>query len=376
MLPIDLNRLNGPQRKILRETLTSVFRRSRELDIFLQENGFEPLEDIVESGPFKQQVFALIAELARIGRLDRLIQEVRTAFRDNRDLEELDGRLILANSEAESQRVVKVFTGQEFGLERMVREAGFADVNLWAGQLLAAGRRVCRISYPVANGCMRGSGFLVGRDLVLTNYHVVEALLEGKATPDAVRVNFGFAETEDGPAVGEKYWLAEKWMVAQSPYGLCDVAPGQGHPADNELDFALLRLEKPAGDAQGAAGKRGWFNLGKLPEPAGEGSIVFVLQHPEGKPLKQSIGVIKSPVTALRLRYDADTDHGSSGGLVLDQQLEPVALHHAGDPNSKIKAQYNQGIPLTLIRSALAANPNVPAFWTDQAERTASEVRG
>ena len=41
MREIDFNRLNGPQSKILRQTLMSVFRRSQALDLFLEENGYE-----------------------------------------------------------------------------------------------------------------------------------------------------------------------------------------------------------------------------------------------------------------------------------------------------------------------------------------------
>ncbi len=355
---IDFNRLNGPQSKILRQTLMRVFRRSRALDMFLEENGYEPLEDIVEPGPFKYQAFDLIRELARAGRLDNLVADVRGELAENPDLGELDGRLALADKEAESQRVVR-----GTGLERMVRDAGHADVNLWAAQLVASGRRVCRISYQVVGGVVRGTGFLVAKDLVLTNYHVVEHLLKGKAEAADVRLSFGYAETADGLSLGDSYRLAQDWIVAHAPYSQADLATGAGLPAAGELDFALLRIDNPAGEVVAPAGQRGWFDLGTVPEPTPGDAIVFVLQHPEGKPLKQSIGVRKESSTPLRLRYDADTEPGSSGAVVLDQRLEPVALHHAGDPDSKVKAKYNQGIPLALILAALEADPEVPRFW-------------
>jgi hypothetical protein len=358
MADIDFNRLNGPQSKILRQTLMSVFRRSRTLDMFLDENGYEPLEDVVESGPFKYQVFDLIRELARTGRLDNLVGAARDEFSENPDLAELDERLALADEEAANQRVVG---GMK--LERVVRDAGHADVNLWAAQLVASGRRVCRISYQVPGGVVRGTGFLVAKDLVLTNYHVVEHVLEGKADADMVRLAFGYAETMGGLSAGEKYGLAADWIVAHAPYSQADLAVDAGLPAAGELDFALLRLDKPAGDAEGPAGKRGWFDFGALPAPARDDAIVFVLQHPDGKPLKQSIGVRKESQTPLRLRYDADTEPGSSGAVVLDQRLDPVALHHAGDPDSKIKARFNQGIPLERIRALLEADPEMPRFW-------------
>ena len=59
-----------------------------------------------------------------------------------------------------------------------------------------------------------------------------------------------------------------------------------------------------------------------------------------------------------RLRYDADTLNGSSGSGVFNQRLELAALHHAGDPASKIRAQYNQGIPIGAIVTMLGRKGN------------------
>jgi V8-like Glu-specific endopeptidase len=347
---VDFNRLTGPQRKMLREALMGVFRRSRDLDMFLDDNGFEPLGDIVESGPFQAEVFDLIRELERRGRLADLVQKIRSAHADAPALEDLQTRLGLADSSAEGQRVVR-----SAGLERMVRDAGFEDLNLWAGRLVAAGKKICRISYALDTGDMRGTGFLVAADLVLTNYHVFEPVIKGKANAGAVQINFGYAETEHGVAAGSMVKLGDDWHVASAPYSAADLQE-DGQPSAGELDFTLLRLGAPAGE------KLGWFKLRDAsPEP--DDTIVFVLQHPEGKPLKQSVGILRESKSPMRLRYDADTEPGSSGAAVLDQRLELVALHHAGDPNFKTKARYNQGVPIALIREHLAADAKVPKFW-------------
>ena len=116
-----------------------------------------------------------------------------------------------------------------------------------------------------------------------------------------------------------------------------------------------MRLDRPAGAEEVAGEPRGWFDLAAAAPPDRQDGIVFVLQHPQGEPLKQSIGVLQPSESPVRMRYDADTKPGSSGALVLDQQLEPVALHHAGDPSSRIRAHFNQGIPLTRIRTALGS---------------------
>jgi V8-like Glu-specific endopeptidase len=349
---VDFNRLTGPQRKMLREALVGVFRRSRDLDMFLDDNGFEPLGEIVESGPFQAEVFELIRELERSGRLADLVTKVRGAHADAPALQDLVSRLGLADSGAEQQRVVRS-TG--LGLERMVRDAGFEDLNLWAGRLVAAGKKICRISYPQDTGDMRGTGFLVAADLVLTNYHVLEPVIKGTAKAGTVQINFGYAETESGVSAGSTVKLHDAWQVASAPYSAADLRE-DGVPAAGELDFALLRLAAPAGE------KLGWFKL-RDSKPAPEDTIVFVLQHPEGKPLKQSVGILRESQTPLRLRYDADTEPGSSGAAVLDQRLELVALHHAGDPNFKTEARYNQGVPIALIRKHLEGDAKVPKFW-------------
>jgi V8-like Glu-specific endopeptidase len=347
---VDFNHLTGPQRKMLREALMGVFRRSRDLDMFLDDNGFEPLGDVVESGTFQAEVFDLIRELERRGQLDALLKKVRLSYADAPALADLDSRLGLVDSAAEQQRVVR-----SAGLERMVRDAGFEDLNLWAGRLVAAGKKICRISYPLDTGDMRGTGFLVAGNLVLTNYHVMEPVIAGKGNAGAVQVTFGYAETEQGVAAGSVVKLASDWQVASAPYSAADEQE-DGIPKPGELDFSLLRLDASVGE------KLGWFKLRDEPPEAAD-TIVFVLQHPEGKPLKQSIGVLRESKTPLRLRYDADTEPGSSGAAVLDQRLELVALHHAGDPNFTTKARYNQGVPIALIREHLAGDSKVPRFW-------------
>jgi V8-like Glu-specific endopeptidase len=354
MADIILNRLTGPQRKMLREVMVGVFRHSRELDMFLDDNGYEPLGDVVESGPFKAEVFDLIREYERRGLLNDLVGKIRKTFPTAPTVVDLDLKLGFVDSSAEEQRVVKA-SGRE--LERLVRDAGFEDLNLWAARLVDAGKKICRIAYPLDGGDVRGTGFLVAENLVLTNYHVMEPLFKEKAAPATVQVNFGYAETEQGIATGSIVKLADDWNVANSIYSVADTQE-DGLPAAGELDFALLRLAISPGE------KFGWYKLGDA-APKSTDTIVFVLQHPEGKPLKQSIGIIRESNTPLRLRYDADTEPGSSGAAVLDQRLDLIALHHSGDPNFKTKARYNQGVPIALIRAQLDADPKVPKFWKD-----------
>lgn len=352
MAKIDFYQLTGAQKKILRETLMGVFGSPEEMDIFLQENDYGPLNNFVKLGRLPHQVFDVIQDFVRTGQLERFVADVRSEYPEAPVLRDLEMRLGFADEEASSQRVVR-----GIGLEKIVRDAGFADLNLWAERLSVAGRRVCCIAYDHDGRNGRGTGFLVSKDLVLTNYHVIEDVLKGLVHSKHLRVRFDYAATPEGLSGGQTFALAQNWIVASSGYSQSDLEADPSLPSANELDFVLIRLEGAVGEEDGPSGKRGWVDLGDATGPARDDSILFILQHPDGRPLKQSIGIRKASQTPLRLRYDADTYGGSSGSLVLDQHLAPVALHQGCD------AEYNQGIPLTLIREVLKKDPRVERFW-------------
>jgi hypothetical protein len=136
------------------------------------------------------------------------------------------------------------------------------------------------------------------------------------------------------------------------------------------LDYALLRLAKPMGTTAGAnaaGGPRGFITTKRgTPSPADK-SIVFVLQHPSGDPLKMAIGVAKGVnPNETRVLHDANTEHGSSGSPCLNAKLELVALHNAGDPlyDGVIGTPtQNQAVPLEPILARLETQ-GAPKFWT------------
>jgi Trypsin-like peptidase domain/Effector-associated domain 1 len=348
----DYDRLSGPQRKVLRGALGEVFPSRGSFDMFLSDKDEEPLGNIVPEGGYTFQLFEFIKHHGAQGRLKPIIKSIRAEFPDSPAVIDLDAKLALVSTaDARTQRVAE----KQGGLERVVRDSGEQDLYLWAEKLLTLARRICRIRYPVAAGILYGTGFLIGPDLVLTNHHVIEPLFKGQAKRGAVAIRFDYAEHAADRDEGIDFALDEKWLVRSSPYSEADLAVDAGEPADDELDYAVIRLAKDAGRSLGRTGvERGWIDLDDISASIGEDQIVFILQHPDGEPIKQTIGLTKAGPSKLRLRYDADTESGSSGALVVTSQLQPVALHHAGDPDSKTKARYNQGIPLELIRAALA----------------------
>src|SRR5262249_47446916 len=98
--------------------------------------------------------------------------------------------------------------GASFDLQTVVsHEDGFSDPVTVIRELQLATRRVCEILIDRGE-TSRGSGFLVGPDVVLTNWHVVRALCpEGAVKPlngfaDRIKVRFDRAMEEAESTLG------------------------------------------------------------------------------------------------------------------------------------------------------------------------------
>ncbi len=344
---IDYNRINGPQRRVVRETLLEVFANPAALDRFLDGSPNDYPMVSHYPGSYTDQVFELVRDLRARGHLGRMIGELHAAFPDSPHLADLDAQLRLVSDKAEvSSRAAELG-----GLEKITRSDRFKDLHLWAKALAALGEATCRLRLQDGAEVTYGTGVLVAPGRVLTNHHVVEAAIARPALVAALDCVFGYAETEAGLRPGAAARVGR--ILHNRPYSAADLAPGAGLPQASELDYALLDLAGPLPAAMPVS-------LGDLPPRPKDGDIVFILQHPRGQPLKFSVGTVEPSPTPLRLRYDANTLGGSSGGLVLTSDLRPVALHHAGDPEAVTRAEFNQGIPLDLIAADLRAAGLIP----------------
>ncbi|HFC11192.1 MAG TPA: serine protease [Anaerolineae bacterium] len=261
-------------------------------------------------------------------------------------------------------------------LEKIIQASqGFLDVNVWRDKLSELETQVCRIEI---GGNPQGTGFLVGSNTVMTNYHVIEKIMKGQASPDDVLVRFDFKIVAIGDRkerqMGTTYALdSAEWLVDKSPYSLIDTLTldqKQGDPEPNELDFAVLRLAKrvaelPVIDVPNQdtpRPKRGFVKVDDFSaEPAppevhtAPNDTIFILQHPRGKPLKLNFNTIKDKNgNQTRIRYTTNTEPGSSGSPCFDRNWRLVALHHSGDP--AFSPVFNEGIPLQAIVDLLKQN--------------------
>jgi hypothetical protein len=240
-------------------------------------------------------------------------------------------------------------------LEAMVSQhSRLIDYNVFLGRFQSLGDRVCKVQTPTK----LGTGFLVGANLVLTNFHVMDCV----KTDDDARRSRCFFDFRDGTtetaektppkAGGTPCGFASKWLEAHSPYSDSDVGGG-GEPQANELDYALLRLAENVGDTPGPGGKkRGWFEITADRPVLALRDFVVIPQHAEGHPLEVAWGAVLSyNSSGNRIRYDATTDLGSSGSPCLTADLEIFGLHHATEPENN--PTFNQAVPLDLIANDL-----------------------
>ena len=131
------------------------------------------------------------------------------------------------------------------------------DFAVWREKMALVEGRVCRVEI---GGNAAGTGFLVGPDAVLTNYHVLESVLKGTSPPDKVTCRFDYKVLADGSRVeGVAVGLhPTDWKLDFSPFSAAEKTgtPDTPPPSPEELDYAFVRLRTRLGDVTG--GPQGW----------------------------------------------------------------------------------------------------------------------
>lgn len=199
---------------------------------------------------------------------------------------------------------------------------GFLAEGVFAGRAVAHLRVHPFAGEKKQTSPFLGTGWLITRDLIVTNHHVIHA--RSKSEP---------------PASDDE--LARQAQATEAYFDYLDrdqlgalVRCRQLVAADRRLDYAILRLEQKV--------ERKPLRLAVEPVVVDEGRHVPVniLQHPQGGPKKVALrNNLLSGANQQELRYFTDTRPGSSGAPVLNDSWQVVGLHRGARLISGVKFQ-------------------------------------
>ena len=182
-----------------------------------------------------------------------------------------------------------------------------------------------------SDGRPQGSGFLISDRLFLTNNHVIES---AEAAVDFL-VEFNYELDVHGRAR-----TVTRFALAPGDFFVTE-------PQD-DLDYTLVALgARDVGPGQLA--DFGFCPLFDSDDKHVLGEYVNVVQHPDGD-YKQVVLRENKLVSRLGrvLHYEADTEPGSSGSPVFNDQWEAVALHHWGGPHLETQTADGQPVPTSV----------------------------
>ena len=195
------------------------------------------------------------------------------------------------------------------GRNDLVAAPRFLEAGLMASRAVAR----IRIQSPSGSHIGWGTGSLIAPRLLLTNNHVLKtaALASGSVA------EFNVEE----PLPGQ--------MLPTVPFSL---RPDEFFITDAALDFTLVAVAPQSSNGR-SIDDFGFNRPFAGDDPILESERVNIIQHPNGRPKELSLR--DNTVTAIQpdfIQYQADTEPGSSGSPVFNDQWQLVALHHSGVP--------------------------------------------
>lgn len=206
-----------------------------------------------------------------------------------------------------------------------------------------AARAVARVAFR--DGRAQGSGVMISDRLFLTNNHVI-------SSADAAGQFCVEFDYELDPA--DRPLGISRFAFSPSDFFITD--------GTDDLDYTLIavgsRLSGPK-----ELSSFGWCGLNNKGDKHALGEVANIVQHPDGR-YKEVVLRENRLVNRLDtvLHYVADTEPGSSGSPVFNNEWRMIALHHWGgpwrqqtDPKGRpLPSDVNEGIRISAIVSELA----------------------
>ena len=324
---------SGAIQKDLREALLDAFRRAPEMEIVVSdaEIGTSFANFLAAPGTtYETALFNLLDSIEAQSKLVPFLQAARIRNSGNESLQR-----VLANLSDLELRFAALRPDKSLGeAERNVLKGlTFEDVAVWIATLSKMRRAVCRVEPQPEKESIAGfgTGYLVAPDVVMTNFHVAEKFWDDKAKAGRVVLRFDYEKGVSGVSVpdGAAFKLAMAWRGPAVPSEAQEARPWQVlYSPESELDFALLRLDRPAGDDTVDGVARGFLKL--TARSFNPTDPILILQHPNAAPLKLSFGAVEKLDPPKRVLYRVNTEGGSSGSPCLTQDLKLTAIHHFG----------------------------------------------
>lgn len=222
-----------------------------------------------------------------------------------------------------------------FGASEFVRVA-FLELGM------RASRAVARVA--LLDGKWQGSGVMISDRLFLTNSHVI------RSPEEASEKCAEFAHELDGAGQPVR---ATRFALAPTDFFHTD--------GMDDLDYTVVAI---GARLSGPADLRdyGWCPLSDDPVKHALGEVANIVQHPEGR-YKEAVVRENRLVSRLPrvLHYVADTEIGSSGSPVFNNEWRMIALHHCGEPwledrdeaGRPVPREVNEGIRVSAILGEL-----------------------
>lgn len=218
-------------------------------------------------------------------------------------------------------------------IERIIGKSDLFPISyLQTG--LNVSKSVCRILIRNNRGSVigMGTGFLIAPQILMTNNHVIEN-----------------AELAMNCVAEFNYQNDENFMPC--PVYTYRLDPKKLFITDENLDFTIVAV-KDNPNIDKSLQDFGYISL--IPEEGKilEGEYVSIIQHPKGN--QKSVTLRENKVNSIFdnfIHYLTDTEPGSSGSPVFNDQWIVVALHHSGVPNPDKKGDWiaNEGVRISSI---------------------------
>lgn len=215
----------------------------------------------------------------------------------------------------------------------------------------SAAHAVARVAFR--NGGAVGSGLMVSPRLFLTNNHV----LGSAAAAGQLCVEFDYElDPADRPRGTTRFALDSTTFFLTDPI--------------NGLDYTLIAVgERLSGPKQ--VTDFGWCSMCDASNKHALGEVANIVQHPDGR-YKEVVLRENRLVARLDevLHYVADTEPGSSGSPVFNNEWKVIALHHWGGPwraqtdarGRPLNQEINEGIRIsTIVRQLRTRVAGLPA---------------